>query len=1084
MGFSIKQFLFLLFSMSSLFLYAQRWDEVNEKALNYHNDGEYEQASKYYEEGLMLAKKEFGVKSTYYSTALNNYALLYIDLGEFQKAEEFLLEALSIRKKIYGEKNQKYSHTLGCLGSCYQGMGKYNLSEEYYLKAMFIDSIIGGTETDEYASGLSNIGLLYQLMGQFNKSESCLLRAVEIRKKIRGSLDRGYIVSVGNLALLYLELGKYDESEKRFLEVLEADKKLLGEDHPDYATDLINMGALYSDVGDMIKAEGFYLRSMAIWKKVVGEMSQQYASVLNNLAMLYNDLGYQEKSEELYLKCVQIGEEVWGNGHPEYATYLNNLANLYSDMGRTEEAENLFLKSARIRKATLGEDHPDYAGSLNSLASIYFDREEYDRAEDFYIAALDIIIKKYGQYHPQVGSILSNLGLLYSTTGQFDKVEEIYLISSTIIKESSGENSYSYVGNLWGIARMYRMMERYGESETYYRQADTLSRRVLGTDHLDYAKIIHGYGILKHEMKDTVAAGQLFRQSDSLFLAHLQKLFRFTTEDEKTKGLFSIINYLNRSHSFYFLFNKSHPDYGKNALNLHLTTNGLVLSSTSKLREEIFSEGGDSIQQLYAVWEKYNKIISKELSKPTSSRSAKLISWQEEKNRIEKQLNKVSNTFQSSLDAVLPDFDQLRNSLKKNEAAVEFVSFAYSDGIAGTNFMEYVAIVVTPESPIPFYVPLFEEKQLAGLINGDSIRMFANLLYSGSLVRGVEHDISYGDSLYQLVWKPIENIIKGKTDIYYGPSGLLHTLNFDAIPKNSSQTLSDVFQLYRTTSTATLIGRKNAPFVISSVALFGGIQYSIEEDELKKLGKTKDKTSKADMLYADLRSTDDSTSRSGFNYLPGSKTEVENISQITQKNQVKTSLYAGMDANEESVKNLNNTNSPSIIHFSTHGFFIPEKTKQSANHQNNVDEELVFTTADDPLFRSGLIMAGADYVWKGNPPINGIEDGILTAYEVSNLYFPNTRLVVMSACETGLGDIKGSEGVYGLQRAFKMAGVDYMIVSLWKVLDKETSEFMTLFYQNLIIKKSITEAFKITQDTMKNKYRSEPYKWAGFVLIG
>jgi CHAT domain-containing protein len=143
----------------------------------------------------------------------------------------------------------------------------------------------------------------------------------------------------------------------------------------------------------------------------------------------------------------------------------------------------------------------------------------------------------------------------------------------------------------------------------------------------------------------------------------------------------------------------------------------------------------------------------------------------------------------------------------------------------------------------------------------------------------------------------------------------------------------------------------------------------------------------------------------------------------------------------------------------------------------------VFQQADNPLFRSGLLFAGANAAWNGKFTEGQEEDGILTAFEVSNLYLPNTKLVVLSACETALGDIKGSEGVYGLQRAFKMAGVKNLVMSLWKVPDEATSDFMQLFYKNMFQGKPIDLSFYETQKQMKNKYRNEPYQWAAWILV-
>ena len=153
-----------------------------------------------------------------------------------------------------------------------------------------------------------------------------------------------------------------------------------------------------------------------------------------------------------------------------------------------------------------------------------------------------------------------------------------------------------------------------------------------------------------------------------------------------------------------------------------------------------------------------------------------------------------------------------------------------------------------------------------------------------------------------------------------------------------------------------------------------------------------------------------------------------------------------------------------------------EKKNESALNQNNI-----YGAADDPLLRSGLALAGGNYAWAGKPAIDGVEAGIATAYEISQLNLSNTELVVLSACETALGDVKGSEGVFGLQRAFKMAGVKKMIVSLWQVPDKETAELMTTFYAYWMKGKTINESFTLAQEAMRKKYT--PFYWAAFVLV-
>jgi CHAT domain-containing protein len=171
--------------------------------------------------------------------------------------------------------------------------------------------------------------------------------------------------------------------------------------------------------------------------------------------------------------------------------------------------------------------------------------------------------------------------------------------------------------------------------------------------------------------------------------------------------------------------------------------------------------------------------------------------------------------------------------------------------------------------------------------------------------------------------------------------------------------------------------------------------------------------------------------------------------------------------------------SPDILHIATHGFFFPDPEQ---NADNRLGEDNALRWSDNPLLRSGLALASANAAWTGQSAPGRFEDGIATAYEISHINLSNTKLAVLSACQTGLGDIKGSEGVYGLQRAFKMAGVDYLLVSLWQVPDQETAEFMEAFYSAWLGGKTIHQAFAKAQKKMRKKYR-DVYKWGAWVLV-
>jgi CHAT domain-containing protein len=232
------------------------------------------------------------------------------------------------------------------------------------------------------------------------------------------------------------------------------------------------------------------------------------------------------------------------------------------------------------------------------------------------------------------------------------------------------------------------------------------------------------------------------------------------------------------------------------------------------------------------------------------------------------------------------------------------------------------------------------------------------------------------------------------------------------------------------------------------------------------------------------------TTFKAVDYLPGTKQEVESVVPLLNKNKWTTTLATGTKATEQLFKSKSDTLAPSIIHIATHGFAFPDKEEK--RKKNNMDmlmlnnTQMQYTAAEDPMMRCGLMFAGANKSWTGKQK-EMIEqtgqDGILTAAEVANMDLSNTKLVVLSACETGLGKVEGSEGVFGLQRGFKLAGVEQLIVSLWKVPDHETKELMNLFYTDLTITKDPVISFSKAQKQMRNNYPDNPEKWAGFVLV-
>lgn len=377
----------------------------------------------------------------------------------------------------------------------------------------------------------------------------------------------------------------------------------------------------------------------------------------------------------------------------------------------------------------------------------------------------------------------------------------------------------------------------------------------------------------------------------------------------------------------------------------------------------------------------------------------------------------------------------------------------------------YGAFVIKKDSKFPKFVSLFEEKQLSVLLE-------RNNKTQDSIQSKIINKQYLDKAISNLFYKPLEEELKNSNTIYLVPSGLAHQINFKALPINTNQTFGEKYKIIFLGTSATLMDYKS--LIINEkdnfeIILYGGIDYNKKQVLVNK------------EIYPNA--LNDLATRSGiseFNYLPGTNDEVNKINKEAITHNFKTTIITERAATEESVKQLSGKVNPFILHIATHGYFF-ENPKIERNSFISDNKISTYKASDDPMLRSGLLLAGANNSWgKTNNEINS-DDGILTANEISNLDLSNCKLVVLSACETGLGQINGSEGVFGLQRAFKMAGVQNIIMSLWKVPDAQTVELFDNFYKACFSGKSIQEAFSEAQNKMKEKY--SPYYWAGFVLL-
>ena len=496
---------------------------------------------------------------------------------------------------------------------------------------------------------------------------------------------------------------------------------------------------------------------------------------------------------------------------------------------------------------------------------------------------------------------------------------------------------------------------------------------------------------------------------------------------------------------------------------------GYLLETNRTMREGILASGDPNLLRTFRL---YNDINDKIVAAQSFSRP-----------EIDS-LKAASGSLRQGLGqsvAQLPQvsWTDVRESLSNEEAAVEFIQISYFNDTQRRNSgsftayqpdsILYGALVLRPDDEYPHFVSLCTQTQLADLLQIDLHK--EQITNSGQRGAVVANKFSQRQSdLYDLIWQPLEKLLQGTETVYYSPTGYLHQLPFASLP-HPEGVLLERYKLNQVSNTRVLNQENHQQSQYpTSIALFGDVDYNVSSEEVLALVRAEGLVARGDVFAPPYDRTPET-----FSSLDHTQVEVEKIADQVKELSIAVDLYTGKNALEEKFKEQGSrATSPSILHAATHGFFLADtvtRRKDRARYNNALD-------------RSGLVFAGANSTWAGNraDAITETEDGILLASEVAQLNLQNTELVVLSACETGLGQIQGNEGVYGLQRAFREAGARYLIMSLQGVSDQKTQELMTKFYEHWLIEKQpIRDAFRSAQLALLSN--GDAANWSFFVLM-
>lgn len=1042
---------------------------------------QYDQALEVIESARGKAEAAFGKQDTAFASAVFYQALSFQLKGDFDEAEQLYKEVMAIRKVILGTENLDYANTVNNLANVYISTRRYEESEALHLEVKDIRAKIIGEQHPDHTSSLNNLGQLYKFMGQLEKSEQFHLEALRLREEAHGKESQAYIQSANNLANLYdYYLGDYAKAEDFYIEVKDLQGKMAGKESVAYAQSLTNLGSLYYYAGDYEKAEPYLVEANEIQYRVQGTDNVDYANTITDLANLYADQGLYEKAELLYREVLDLYRRIQGAESLNVAIAQQNLAILYVNLNNYQEAIDLYESAAEVEKKLKGRENPEYAQSLNNLAVMYVRVKQLEKAEALYMEAKEIREKILGKRHPDVASNLWNIASLYEEQGKLSEAETYFHEAEDIRREVLGTNHPDYAVSLSGLGSIKQRLGAYEEAEQYFLKAQEIRTNVLGKNHPSFAAGLNELSDFYWSVGDLGKADSLLRISIPLERSFLINASRFTSEKELEAYIQRFKGNLNRIYSLAQTYSNLSLATKRASYESVLFHKGFLLNAASQMRK--LSEGDSTSMELFAQLQKQRRRLAEEYSYP--------LEWQGNISKLEAvcdSLERVLARQVAGADQALSQTSAMEvlEHLKQGEAAVEFVHYDFVHPEV-TDSVMYAALILRPGKDSPAFVPLFESRDLSKLVDNQEGDQAGNVnrLY-GQASRGVKPKKRTQTGLKALDWKPLLAELEGVQTIYYAPSGLLHRINFAAVPISDEEILADRYRLVQLNSTRQLVFTDRKSQKNATAFLMGGIQYDGDPDSIPDIEQNEAAPS---LLAAgngmNFQVADRNLRNNSWQYLYWTDKEVTVIDSLLNQNNIQSTLLKGSEASEDAFREMAfRPPSPTILHLATHGFFFSDPTEESSLKDSLKSSAPVFQQSLHPMIRSGLVIAGGNDTWSGKSPSVSGSDGILTAYEISQMDLSDTELVVLSACETGLGDIEGNEGVYGLQRAFKIAGAHYLIMSLWQIPDRETMEFMTTFYQKwLRDKQSIPEAFRLTQKAMRERY-PDPFVWAGFVLV-
>ena len=963
---------------------------------------------------------------------LCNYLLHTQTLSPLQKTRidsaQKVMEKLAIQK---GKFDTAYARSMHNTALLYQEFGDISNAETLLYEEMEVYTMQGanmkGQRTKPYLEAKLHLAMMYFKGVRFSEAIEIYKETLDLSKYMMGEDSELFIQQLLLLTNAYHKTGFYTEANARLEEVnkIYATYNLM--DRIDYVTVVLKTAEIMTDVK-------LYVDTAELLETTIDNIDKNRYRPYKNcsakdikinlqlaLAKVYRLDRKFVKAENLYRLVLKDRKET----SEEYIETLEGLAITLQKQKKYTEAISLFERQKNHCNKKFGENSIQTAFANINLADFFAIQEKLSEAQNHYNKAIEIFkSNKEGEEDANYALVLSKLGNLYDGMYLFQNAIEPYQQCLAIRRATLGEESAEYLETLNDLATVYTKLRLYEKAEPYYREYITTLN----------AQIISRFPALNDAEKAAYYGSNK---------PYFENFMRYAIDRSGANPYTSIAN-----------SQKSQKIVG-DLYNLQLSTKAILLSASSSVRNKILSSKDTALINTYKKWVSYREQIAQyKTFKKTElqQQGINLDSLEKSSNNLERNLVLQSTAFakNANLTVTLPTWQDVQKELREGEAAIEIISLPYRQDTT-----IYIALIVKKQTQ--------EQPEVVVLGKGKEMETVFLKFYRN----GIKYKLIDKES-YNRYWKPIAEKLEGISKVYVSPDGAFHQVNLNTLwNTNTEKYLLDETNITLLTNTKDILEhnivdiaksltdlQKDTPKPIA--VLIGRPYYHlINPPEHPLTNRVRGGT--MDLMRG-----------VSFVDLLGTEREIVQIDSTLKSIQFETRVFTKEKANELLIKNLDNIligrQSPTILHIATHGFFL--------NNSDNLT---------DPMLRSGIALAGInDYLetgdkWQG-------EDGILKASELMLRDLSQTEIVGVSACETGLGDIKNGEGVYGLQRALKVAGAKAIIMSLWKVDDTATQLLMSSFYDAYKTMNK-REAFKTAQQRLKETYK-QPFYWGAFVMVG